>query len=77
METFLHPAPAGSTLLYAAAAARVSLKGSTGSINLLINKGPLKVSMIGIMLKMQPLLLSILTHPFGLILLLAAVLHRR
>jgi hypothetical protein len=49
--------------------------GSAGSVNLLINKSPVKVSMIGFVLTPHTLL-AILTYPLGVLLLLAAELLR-
>jgi hypothetical protein len=74
MVAHVHEARVGSTT--SASARKVVGIGSPGSVNLLINKSPIKkVSMIGFVLTLHTLL-AILTYPLGVLLLLASDLLR-
>ena len=79
MVAHVHEARVGSTssasaMPFLEGAQTVGI-GSAGSVNLLINKSPVKVSMIGFVLTLHTLL-AILTYPLGVLLLLAAELLR-
>ena len=77
MVAHAHEARVGSTssvMPFLEGAQTVGI-GSAGSVNLLINKSPVKVSMIGFVLTLHTLL-AILTYPLGVLLLLAAELLR-